>query len=245
MSKELLQCLDAFRRAQLSLNEYGPYCKVCKLASEFKKLAQELIFGGCLVVYSGNTIIRRIYLHTVEFYYHEEADGGLKDYIVYHKHKRKDQKVVHKVEYFKPGTINAHQSGIDITFENEDGQYRASALIRAFMVKEGADKTIPFKKDYYRPSKVSNDEVEYRSSYLYDYLFTNIPMPISVDWEPEKQSGELYQGYRVNVFTYGPKLDSDGNPAKNYKDVDKKPWSFSREQFPAKYQLEASDECVE
>ncbi len=239
MSKELLQYLDAFEKAQLSLNEYGGTCKVCKLASEFKKLAQELIYGGCFVVHSGNTIIRRIYLHTIEFYYHEEADDGLKDYIVYHKHKRKDQKVVHKVEYFKPGTLNAHQSGIDITFESKDMQYRASALIRAFMVKEGADKTVPFKKDYYRPSKVSNEEVEYRSSYLYDYLFTNIPMPISVDWEPEKQSGELYQGYRVNVFTYGPGLDSYGNPAKNDKDLDKKPWAFSREQFPAKYRLDA------
>jgi hypothetical protein len=125
------------------------------------------------------------------------------------------------VDYFTPGTLNAHPSGIDITFESEAGQYRASALVRAFMVREKG-----------------RERVDHRSTYLYDELFTNVPLPIKVEWKPEAQQGPIHQGYRVNVFSYDQNiLDKDGNPAKNKKCPDIKPWAFSRADFPPKYRM--------
>ena len=136
MNKELMKYLEDFQHKQPELLSYDVNTRIEKLGEEFEIIARQLLYGGCFVVYSGDKEFRKVYLHTVEFYYHEEA-GDLKDYIVYHKHKRKNQEVIREVDYFTPGTLNAHQSGIDITFESKAGQYRASALVRAFMVKEG------------------------------------------------------------------------------------------------------------
>ena len=219
MNKELMKYLEDFQHKQPELLSYDVNTRIEKLGEEFEIIARQLLYGGCFVVYSGDKEFRKVYLHTVEFYYHEEA-GDLKDYIVYHKHKRKNQEVIREVDYFTPGTLNAHQSGIDITFESDAGQYRASALVRAFMVKENG-----------------TERVDHRSTYLYDELFTNVPMPIKVEWMPEAQQGPVHPGYRVNVCTYGPSLDDDGNPAKNEKCPDKKPWAFSREEFPEKYRI--------
>jgi len=220
MNKELMKYLEDFQRKQPELLSFGVDSRIEKLGEAFKNIACQLLYGGCFVVYSGDKEFRKVYLHTVEFYYHEET-GTLKDYIVYHKHKRKNQEIIREVGYFTPGTLNAHQSGIDITFESEAGQYRASALVRAFLVKEHG-----------------KERVDHRSTYLYDELFTNVPMPIKVEWRPETLQGPVHQGYRVNVFMYDPDtLDKDGNPAKNEKCPDKKPWAFSREEFPPKYRI--------
>lgn len=220
MNNELMKCLEDFQRKQPELLSFDVDTRIDKLGKEFEEIARQLLYGDCFVVYSGDKEFRRVYLHTVEFYYHEEA-GDLKDYIVYHKHKRKNQEVIREVDYFTLGTLNAHQSGIDITFESDAGQYRASALVRAFMVKENGTK-----------------RVDRRSTYLYDELFTNVPMPIKVEWKPETQQGPVHQGYRVNVFMYDPDtLDKDGNPAKNEKCPDKKPWAFSRDEFLPKYRI--------
>ena len=161
--------------------------------------------------------MRRIYPHTVEFYYHEE-EGSLKDYIVYHRHKREFENVTRKVGFFTPGTLNAHQSGIDITFESEKGKYRASALVRAFEV---------------------DGVVDTRSTYLYDHLFTNVEMPVAVDWETvDKPVPEPFQGYRKNVFGYKEGFDEKGKPMPDKsKYPDGKPWAFSLSEFPPNLQF--------
>ena len=215
MSEDLKLILEAFQKRQPELLHFDVGTRIEKLGDAFRDIAKQLLYGGCFVVYSGDVAVRKVYLHTVEFYYHEE-EGDLKDFIVYHKHKRKNQKVIREVDYFTPGTLNAHQSGIDITFESAAGRYRASVLIRSFEI---------------------GGKVDTRSTFLYDHLFTNVPLPIRVAWMPEVQLGPLYQGFRVNVCTYGPGLDSDGNPAKNVKCPDRKPWAFSREEFPKRYRL--------
>lgn len=219
---KLIQILDTFSEKQKELKGLNKEAKIEKLSELFMPIAQHLLCGGYLEVFSGKKLIRRVFPYTVEFYYHEE-EGNVQDPIVYHKNKP---------EYFKPGTINAHQSGIDITFENKKEKYRASALIRAFRVKEGDDINVDFKNDYDRTTRVKSKDVEYRSTYIYDYLFTNIPMPISIKWKPSKWEVKTtpIKGYRVNVFKY------DSDPTKP-KELDRKPWAFSLEEFPNKYKL--------
>lgn len=211
MSIELEEVLTDFKNGQKKMKALSEKDQINELSKLFEPIAKHLLCGGCFEVYSGDKLIRRIFPYTVEFYYHEE-EGIVKDPIVYHKNTP---------DYFKPGTINAHQSGIDITFENEDAKYRASALIRAFRVKEGDDINAKY------------SDVDRRSTYLYDYLFTNIPLPIKIKWVPLKAKIEAkpIKGYRVNVL----KKDSDN------KELDRKPWAFSLEEFPNKYKLKKTE----
>ena len=222
MSIELEKVLDDFKKKQKDLKPNDEDARIKKLSELFEPIAKHLLCGGCFEVKSGDKLIRRIFPYTVEFYYHEE-EGIVKDPIVYHKNKP---------DYFKPGTINAHQSGIDITFENEDAKYRASALIRAFRVKEGDDINSAYKNDYIRTSYAKSKDVEYRSTFIYDYLLTNIPMPIRIEWV-SLDTGinvEPIKGYRVNVYKYDSKQE-------RAKELDRKPWAFSLEEFPNKYKL--------
>ena len=222
MSTELKQVLDTFKKEQKKLKDHDEDARIKKLSELFEPIAKHLLCGGCFEVKSGDKLIRRIFPYTVEFYYHEE-EGIVKDPIVYHKNKP---------DYFKPGTINAHQSGIDITFENEDAKYRASALIRAFRVKEGDDIHAKYKDDYVRTSYAKSKDVEYRSTFIYDYFLTNIPMPIRIEWVSldTEINVEPIKGYRVNVNKYDSKQERT-------KELDRKPWAFSLEEFQNKYKI--------
>ena len=90
----------------------------------------------------------RIYPVEIEFYlYGERKDDPewMKDYNMYHKGKN--------VPYFpKEGSIFPHRSGVDFTFENEEEEYRASFLIRAY-------KSSP------------NDTVEKHPTYFWEEMF--------------------------------------------------------------------------
>lgn len=90
-----------------------------------RKLAETFLFGGYINVRDQY----HIYLRTVEFYYHEE--DGDKDPIMYH---RNNYLVDGEIPYFKPMSFNSHDTGVDITFENEKKHIRASVLIRAYEV---------------------------------------------------------------------------------------------------------------
>ena len=230
MSNKLNQILEEFQKGQKDL-PHDKETRIQKLAELFKPIAKYLLNEGCFEVYSDTKLIRRVFPFTVEFYYHEE-EGNIKDYIVYHKGVD---------DYFKPGSINAHQSGIDITFENKDAKYRASALIRAFRVIEGDDIHAPFKKDYRRSTRANREDVEYRSTYIYDYLFTNIPLPINVQWADcvLENDSDLKQGYRVNVFEYDPVSGETNKIAKSDR-RDRKPWAFSSEDFKEPYKISQS-----
>lgn len=98
-----------------------------KLTEEFADLARYFISGGYIKVREDY----RVYPTTVEFYFHSEKDGGVKDPIVYH---RNNNKVEGEIPYFPMFTLHAHDSGYDITFENPKEEYRASVLIRAYQI---------------------------------------------------------------------------------------------------------------
>ncbi len=115
------------------------------LYEEFRTLAKVFLYGGYLLINNET----KIYVHDIEFYYHEE-NGRISDPIVYHQNKNGKQ-----IDYFPLGYLHQHISGIDITFEKKD-VYRASALIRAFDVVNRENIVL-----------VKNDK---RSTFIYDYL---------------------------------------------------------------------------
>ena len=99
---------------------------VTELYDEFKKLAPVFLYGGYINVRDEY----KIYIRTVEFYFHSETTEGVRDPIVYHRNgKNMDSNIT--VPYFPIMTLHAHNSGFDITFERKN-QYRASALISAY-----------------------------------------------------------------------------------------------------------------
>ena len=220
ITKEMLNtplqaCLEAF--------EGNPKDGVHTLVDQFELLARKMLYGGHFEVRdnSKDAILRRVFLHTVEFYFHEE-NGGEEDLIVYHRNKGDKQP-----KPFPIGSLHTHVSGIDITFEAPDASYRASALIRAlFQVKNGNEEKYA---EIENPQKKANPTVEYRSTYLYNYLFMDMAISngITVKWVPDsKPVGELHQGLRKNVtwFENGKKTDRQ----------DTRPWAFSIEEFEPK-----------
>ena len=49
--------------------------KLSSLTSQFEAIANDVLLGGCFEING----VRRIYPLEIEFYYHEEGKGGLKD----------------------------------------------------------------------------------------------------------------------------------------------------------------------
>lgn len=214
--QKLLASLADFQEKQKTLTSSDEDARALELADLFRSVAKQLLYGGCFEVYSKGALVRIVRPHTIEFYYHEEADGGFKDYIMYHRYKKIsiDGKENNDVPYFELGAINTHQSGIDITFESKDGQYRASALIRAFR----------------HENKDGKEIVDERSTYLYDQLFTGLEMPITIQWKSSETLPNIdpEQGYRVNSFLLKPNPDGEGKPI---KETDRRPWAFSKTLF--------------
>lgn len=70
-----------------------------------------------------------IYPTDIEFYFHSEVETDpewMKDYGMYHIGNKAS------FPYFPPCSIFPHRSGIDIRFEDELKQFRASFLIRSY-----------------------------------------------------------------------------------------------------------------
>ena len=141
-----------------------------KLIPQFKEIARYLLSGGYFLINKK----RRICLTDIEFYYHEEGSEGkkIKDPIMYHSYDHeKDTKVVkdnnNKLPFLSLCSLNTHVSGIDVTFENEEQQYRASFLIRGY--------------------KRDDQKEEIHSTQIYEDFFMGIPLSqnIIIEWENE------------------------------------------------------------
>ncbi len=133
----------------------------------FEKLAPAFLYGGFIQVREDY----KVYIRTVEFYFHSEKPNGVHDPIVYHRNKRDvEGNVLMEVPYFPLLTLHAHASGFDITFENEKIEYRASALIRAYEVKDKNGKYLKWDKEKRMFLKTSDYWCNTQSTYLYDML---------------------------------------------------------------------------
>ncbi len=195
------------------------------LKKQFDEIAQHLLHGGYFLVSGAGMEPYRVYLHTVEFYYHEEhaEEPKFRDDIVYHRNRNsRDPKPA-----FKIGTLNAHQSGIDITFEDNsnvaDPAYRASALIRCFKVKDLKDGKL-VEREFSIPKYKARPTVEAYPTHLYEYLFMKqVLTDVCVKWVDTPVTNEdVYTGRRVNVFEY----NSSGKTDKKKPDLRKRAYSI-------------------
>lgn len=132
------------------------------LSSKFNDLADNFLYGGYIQVRNEY----RIYIQTVEFYFHSEKEDGIKDPIVYHRNGNG----LDEVPYFPLMTLHAHISGFDITFENPTLQFRASALIRAYEIKSKDGKYLYWNVSKEAFEKSDTYKCNTQSTYLYSFL---------------------------------------------------------------------------
>ena len=206
MAGEYLELkLDTIMRLLDTLTKFNGGSCVEELDEKFSKIASAFLYGGYIDVNN----VYKVYIKTVEFYFHSETDNGVHDPIVYHRNKNEQ-----KIPYFPLMTLHAHNSGFDITFESEAGEYRASALIRSYEVKKG-DKYLKWNKNHFE----ENDECCFntQSTYLY-FLLNGFPL------------GES-NGIKWVDVPYTP-IKCEGRPRKNVSalegETEFRKWSFTR-----------------
>ena len=186
-----LKSFDESRKSLPSPSDRDAYAEA--IAECFVPCAKGILAGHFRVKDKDGKVIREIHPTVIELYYHEEGPGGFKDPIMYHTKDRKyydyyldrqgqlknhgkgsknyfEKRGISDLPYFPMGSLNPHTSGIDITFENSEKQYRASFLIRGY--------------NFYR---VENDKVVDpfkcpNSTDIYDDMLINgIPLE-NADW---------------------------------------------------------------
>lgn len=195
-----------------------------KLQKLFKELAPAFLYGGYIKIREDY----KVYIRTVEFYFHSENEIGIHDPIVYHRNGR-DLK---DVPYFPIMTLHAHSSGFDITFENESGKYRASALIRSYEVIDKNGNYLKWEKvNEKKRMFVNSNNYEYNTQSTYLYTLLNgfsIGNDNDIKWinSPREQRKSITEKPRQNVFQ--SKSEWEYEPIKGIK-CDRN-WSFTREE---------------
>ena len=195
----------------------------------FKQLAPYFISGGYIKVREDY----RVYPTTIEFYFHSEKSGGVKDFIVYH---RNNKYVNGAIPYFPMFTLHAHDSGYDITFENPKEEYRASVLIRAYQVWDVKQKCwLKWEKNTNKEDSSASkmqfmpyygsDPANTQVSYL-KYILNSFTMGSGslIDWvDAEEKEKDPIPNQRKNVPLF--RLKKDGEEEK----VEKQ--HFKKEEF--------------
>ena len=179
------------------------------MPDSFKRIA-ESVLSGCFVVSSEGKDDVRIYPTVVEFYYHEEGDGGIKDPIVYHRNTLSSEKNVIPI-----GIFHNHVSGVDITFERNIGRIvRASVLIRAFSIEGGLNKA---SMDAFSIPLTNNEH----STHIYAALFSQFSMfdGFTIKWEDGKEPAKIKEGERTNVYRYNIETNKKGQPISVKTDI--------------------------
>lgn len=184
-----------------------------QLTEKFKEIARAALYGGCFVINKATRDEYKIYIHEVEFYFHSENENKEKrvcDWAMYHRNSKDI------LPYFPVGSLHPHKSGVDVTFENEEKQYRASFLIRKY------------------EERSASDEVRNKPSYLCEDLFGYTGCLCGdgprIEWENIPYgNGNLKQGVRINLSAY----DENGNlcpkeliTGKQIQSQDTRKWRF-------------------
>lgn len=171
-----------------------------QLTVEFKKIAQAAIYGGYFLINNSY----KIYILDVEFYFHSETADGIHEPKMYHQGD---------VPYFPIGSFHPHNSGVDVTFENELKKFRASFLIRGYKYVDN--------KETYTNNKSKN----YNPTYLREDLFGNASFiggdGLSITWIDAPidnySNKRLTQGPRHNI----PIVDGEDKPREWRFGIDK------------------------
>ena len=153
------------------------------IQTELGKIADVVLNRGYFLV-NGKT---RIYPVEIEFYlYGERKDDP---------EWMKDSNMIHKgkgVPYFpSEGSLYPHLYGVDVTFEKESEEYRASFLIKA-----------------YRNSP--DGEIETHATYLWEDMFGEVKfgedgLHLNIEWidDTTVDTGSPAIGTRINFYSKG------------------------------------------
>lgn len=208
------------------------------VAECFKPCAKEILCNGYFLV-NGRYIID---LGCIELYYNEEGNGKdkIKDPIMYHTNDKKPYsthyKEIGKYPYFKFGSFNLHPSGIDVTFENPDKEYRASFLIRSYRVIEKGDNET-LENVEYKLNNLSEPKFDPHSTHIFDDMFPNGIIfgdnkDVKIEWKSYNKCDKNNIGLtkRINVKEYENdngdyKTDCKGNFIKTDTE-EKRNWGF-------------------
>lgn len=174
------------------------------IQTEFEKIADVVLNEGYFLI-NGS---KKIYPVEIEFYIYGEKESDqiqewMCDYNMYHRHydkiDRKNPKSDKKnyVEYFPTaGSLFPHKSGVDVTFEDEDKEYRASFLIKAYRIDK------------------PNGTIERRSTYLREEMFGYAPfgddgLNLNIKWvdDPTVRTGIKRWDVRKNFHNKEGKQD--------------------------------------
>ena len=203
-----------------NLSNFNGSSSESELQNLFSNLAPAFLYGGYIQVRNDY----RIYIRTVEVYFHSEKHDGIHDPIVYHR----DGRDLEKAPYFPLMTLHAHTSGFDITFESESGRYRASALIRSYEVKTSDGKYL--KWDGTKNLFLASSAYQYNTQSTYLYTLLNgfaLDDTLGIKWidAQRSQSTDLLIKARQNVFQ--SENEYEYKPT-NIRCVRK--WSFTRQE---------------
>lgn len=190
----------------------------------YKDLAPAFLYGGYIIVREDF----KVYIKTVEFYFHSEKSDGIHDPIMYHRNIRNPYgTIISEVPYFPIMSLNSHDSGYDITFESEKEQYRASVLIRSYEVKTKDGQYLEWdKKSMFvkHPTYKFNTQSLYLRKLLNGFSLGNNNDIKWVD-SSTKQTKDLKVKTRQNVL----KSKSDFVYDKIIGEKCTRNWSFTRE----------------
>lgn len=220
--KEILKEFDEKRTKKINAKKWNEDA----VAECFEHCAKQILCNGYFLV-NGKYIID---LGAIELYYHEE-EGEIKDYIMYHTNAHTSKSRIFNLNnngfpYFKFGSFNLHQSGVDVTFEKPN-EYRASFLIRSYRLLENKeclkDMTIPFDKC---------------STHIFDDMFyegisfDSQDKP-TIEWIQCSEKGKLKKPFlqRRNVTKRELKYDDRKKRfvINKLEEPDLRPWLFIRE----------------
>lgn len=216
-----MDLIDKLKEFQKNINGESKFDDIQK---QFEELAPVFLYGGYIKVRDDY----KIYIRTVEFYFHSEKDNGIHDPIVYHRNGRD----LEEAPYFPFMSIHAHSSGFDITFESKDEKYRASALIRSYEVIDTREKKNG--KNYLKWDSIENmfkksDKYCFNTQSTYLYALLNgfaFGNNNDITWENEYRKFKTVPGKpRQNVF----KSQSEWKYIKTKEKCNRK-WSFTREE---------------
>lgn len=197
-----------------------------ELQKKFENLASVFLYGGYINVRNKY----KIYIRTVEFYFHSESSVGVHDPIVYHRNGRG----LDKVAYFPLMTLHAHDSGFDITFESEAGQYRASALIRAYEVINNEGKYLKWianKTDSKKSKFEIFDDYQYNTQSTYLYILLNgftLGNTNGIEWIDSQRTQNRDISIKARQGVYKSANEYEYKPIIPKVKCNRK-WSFTRE----------------
>lgn len=171
--RQALKKFDARRTEKLGPSESAVFTPdekgAAMIADVFLPIAKYVIYGGHFhveFVKGDDWFGYDIKFNKIELYYHDEIEGGHIDPIMYHTNLHtpyylKDRGIK-TYPYYEFGALNLHTSGIDVCFENESKQYRASFLIRDFTVYDTKNGGV-----------ISKIKADLYSTHAFDWFFPN------------------------------------------------------------------------